>query len=911
VDPGLIVGVVGAAAGVVAVFVAYLQLRRMQVPTPPLTPIEPLPDSIVHGSAGGLRAGSSGVHAPAPSAADFGLPVRVLTERLPEHVRGRGPLLRRLAEHLNQGGLVVLTGSGGMGKSTVARQLALQLPIPGPSEARPPVWEVSCADLPSLTGGLISIAVGLDASESDLQAIANLAPSGPDRFWGLLEEKAPKGWLLIIDNADNQEFLAAPALPGAKNVPRLHDGTGWARTTRRGLMLVTSRRRESVRYGTRRSESSRNVIWPDEARIYEVGPLSESEAARVLMDWAPRAGELREARALGYRLGGLPLALRLAGQYLSSEYVPGARFATYLRALDADPRMIRLLDPDHDDPERVEREMVMFTWELSLDALRDYGMPQARALLRLVCCYAPTVPIPLTLFSSELLEPLLSTTADPVGSSATADVKLDEVLRGLHHMGLIDSAILSGKAAGGTFDRPSVRRLRLNNKNALVVHPVIADTNRVYLLEPRPADPDPFLVRQTAVNLLAAVLDGLTNSSPTDWPTFRVLMPHLQALLANSAGQLKDDALEVLVRITGDTAMAYGQMRSAELGLDMVTSVLTRASGRIDDQKSVILIARQQRAHLLTSVGRRDEAERIYRHVRQVQRRFGWPDDDPAVMATRHNIAISMSTRERGFGDVKAHFEALLRDERRVLGDDDLQTLTTRLQLATLMCERDQTLQDAEAALRQLLADLQRVLGSDDLATLVTRHNLAVAVHLQGRQAEAQDLRRGLLEDEWRLVGEDHFLTVSTSEFSERAFLVIPIVSTPDLREKYARSQLAKGAALTQQRLLAEAVDALQVVVDRFGGDPDPVLREIVAKALLNIGIVRTQQEQSDQAVEPVERAVGIYEELAAADPDAFGHDLDSARQVLAEMKTLAARGSMPPGRDTGPAPGNIPREPS
>ena len=902
-DIGLIAGIVGAAAGVVAVLVAYLQLRRMrdQPLPPPVISIEPLPDSIVHGSAG-LRARSSGVHAPAPSAADFGLPVRVLTERLPKHVRGRATLLRRLAEHLNQGGLVVLTGSGGMGKSTVARQLARQLPVPGPGEARPPVWEVSCADLPSLAGGLVSIAVGLAASESDLQAIANLAPSGPDLFWRLLEEKAPKGWLLIIDNADNQEFLAAPALPGTQNGPRLHDGTGWARTTRRGLMLVTSRRRETVRYGTRRGESSRNVIWPDEAKVYPVGPLSDSEAAKVLMDWAPRAGEPKQARALGYRLGGLPLALRLAGQYLSSEYVPGASFAGYLKALDADPRMIMVIDPDHDDPDRVEREMVMFTWELSLDALRDYGLPQARPLLRLVCCYAPTVPIPLSLFSAELLKPLLRTTADPMRSATTADVKLHEILRGLDHMGLIDSATLSGKAASGTFDKPSASRLMLNNKNALVVHPVIADTNRVYLLrKPGPADPDPDAVRQTAVNLLAAALDGLASGLPTDWPAFRVITPHLQALLAISAGELKGDALEVLVRITGDTAMAYGQMRSAELGLDIITSALTHASRRIDDRKPVILIARQQRAHLLTQMGHPDQAEQIYRQVGQVQRRFGWPDDDPAVLATRHNIAISMSTGGRGFDNVKAYFEALVRDEQRVLGHDDPLTFNTRLNLATLMCQREEALPDAEAALRRLLADLQPVLGPDSLATLVTRHNLALAVHLQGRQAEARDLRRSLLEDERRVIGEEHFLTVSTSEFSEQTFINIPVVSAPHLRETYARRQLVKVVALTEQRLLADAVDACGKVIDRFGGDPDPVIREIVAKALLNIGLVRARQEQFDQAVEPVGRAVGIYEELAAANPDASGDRLEAARQLLAQMEALAAQGPVQPGPDTGP----------
>src|SRR5260370_33533742 len=110
----------------------------MKVSIPPLLPVEPLADSIVHGSAAGFRARSSGGQAPAPSAADFGLPVRVLTERLPEHVRGRGPLLRRLAEHLHQGGLVVLTGSGGAGRATVCPPMARQPPNPLPGAARLP-----------------------------------------------------------------------------------------------------------------------------------------------------------------------------------------------------------------------------------------------------------------------------------------------------------------------------------------------------------------------------------------------------------------------------------------------------------------------------------------------------------------------------------------------------------------------------------------------------------------------------------------------------------------------------------------------------------------------------------------------------------------------------------------------------
>ena len=616
-------------------------------------------------------------------------------------------------------------------------------------------------------------------------------------------------------------------------MPRLHDNTGWVRATRRGLVLVTSRRRETRRSESLRSKNSRNVIWPDEAILYEVGPLPDSEAGDVLLDWAPMAGDRDHARKLGHRLGGLPLALRLAGQYLSSGYVNNASFAAYLNALDSDPRIIRLLDPDLDDPERVEREMVMFTWEISLDALADYGIPQARPMLRLVSCYAPAVPIPLSLFTSELLDPLLRTSVDPAVSSATASANIDQVLRGLDHLGLIEAARLPANEAEATSGRPGHRRLMLNEQNALVVHPVIADTNRVYLLEPTPSDPDPLLVRGTAVNLLATVLDDLSDDQPSDWPNFRMLTPHLQALLANSASRLNDDALEILVRVAGHTAMAYGQMRSPEFGLELVTSALTHTSQRTEDPMSAVLIARQQLAHLLDQVGRPAEAETIYANVLEVQRRL-WPDDDPATLATRRNVAGTIGAQRGRSDQAQAAYQDLLEDERRVFGEDDPSTLTTRLQLATLMSRREGQWRQAEDALRSLLADMQRVLGSDDRATLVTRHDLAQVILRQGRRTEAEGLFGDLLADERRLLGDDHFLTVATSHFSDGAFMTTSQLSTPKLREDFAVRKFNKAVTLGQQGRPDEAMEVYQQLIDRFGDDPDPALHEIVAKALLN-----------------------------------------------------------------------------
>ena len=97
--------------------------------------------------------------------------MRVLTERLPTYVRGRKALLSRLQRHVAQGGLVVLTGGGGMGNPPWRGNWSAKCDRALGEDAKP-VWEVSAADLSSLTGGLITVAAGLGATESDLQAIS-------------------------------------------------------------------------------------------------------------------------------------------------------------------------------------------------------------------------------------------------------------------------------------------------------------------------------------------------------------------------------------------------------------------------------------------------------------------------------------------------------------------------------------------------------------------------------------------------------------------------------------------------------------------------------------------------------------------------------------------------------------------
>jgi tetratricopeptide (TPR) repeat protein len=638
--------------------------------------------------------------------------LRAPTGRLAE-VRGRGELLDGLVGRLAHpdGHFVVLAGLGGAGKTTVALALAER----AQAESRR-VWWVSAVDNAAATGCLLGLALELGAPSGEVEEAQAGLRNPAEVLWARLEDQS--GWLLVVDNVDDVDVMG---VAGAA----VGDGTGWLRSTRAGLVVVTSRVADKT-------------VWGRHSVVHIVGCLGEADGARVLMDLAPHAGSAQEAAALSARLGGLPLALRHAGSYLASPFVGERLFIAYADALD--DRFPRLLGQGAD-----ARSTVTRTWEISLDALAASGRLQARPLLRVLACFAPSAEISPLLLDPTILDRVCMGTGE------------DGVRTGLE--ALLSMALIETRSSPGDPHRPGV-----------VVHPLVAGVSRLHV------DTE---VTATAATLVEAATRRIGGDQPHEWPAWLDLLPHLRALLGLAPAVLDEIGLAA-VGVAATRACHMLNRSGAFTAAADLASLSLRHTDSLGAEHDVVLSLRHQHGRALAYQGQVTKAVAELRDLVGVQVRVLGPDH-PATLATRHELAWAMRDHH---GHSKTEIERELRDvlaaRLRVLGPDHPDTLATRFRLACAI-DMQGRWAEAEGEYRNVLDVQLRTLGPDHPDTLNTRNEIIDALIEQGRYAEAEAAGHDLAQSRLRVLGPDHPDTLAT-----RAYLAWAISE----RGRYAEAEL-------------------------------------------------------------------------------------------------------------------------
>jgi tetratricopeptide (TPR) repeat protein len=652
---------------------------------------------------------------------------------LPPQVHGRDTLLDTLHALVEtpDGRAHVLCGLGGCGKTTVALSAA-QAAVAGGSR----VWWITARDETSLITDLLELVMDLAATSAEIRHARTGMRSLTDLVWRRLEA-LPSRWLLVVDNADEPDLLAA-------DEGRVGDGNGMVRGSSRGLVLVTSR-------------AGGPQLWGGQAVLHPVGPLDDRDGGQVLCDLAPDAGKADDAAVLAGRLGGLPLALRAAGRYLGSTSArldQVTTFAAYRQALDA--RSAALL---RNTIGSAPREVLATTWELSLDLLSGQGLPQARALMRLVGGFAPA-PIPVGVFDGPALfnSPVFirGATDGPgfqrvaVGALAPVRTRLggrgrygQDVHRrsvaALCDLGLLE--LTGGAAAPGS---PA----------SLVAHPLVTEVNAAWLANRRP------LARAVHATVAALLSRAARSCDPYDpstygwWPS---LAPHLIHVLTDGIPHLSRTDVAALVDAANATALGMTRGGDPLAGHGLAVVAADMGAHWLGSRHPSYLEARHCIAKTLMERGLYRQAEAEFR-VLLAMREDVLGVDHPDTLLSRNFHADSLM-RQGLHGEAEAELRTVVSACERVLGAEHRWTLNTRHNLADVL-GRQGLHRQAEVEFRSVLDVQRRALGAEDNATLHVLHHLADTLLQQGMYEQAEEECRAALPTLERVLGAEHYDTL-------------------------------------------------------------------------------------------------------------------------------------------------------
>ncbi|NUT47664.1 MAG: tetratricopeptide repeat protein [Saccharothrix sp.] len=646
--------------------------------------------------------------------------------RLDHEVRGRSELVVAVTDALG-GSIAVLTAGGGFGKTTVALEVVRRLPR---------VWWVDASSRDGLVAGLAEVALRAGADSHEVrQAWAGRGGSAIDLLWRELDRRT-EPWVLVFDNADDPDVLAAS---GGK----VGDGNGWLRSPGpAGSIIVTSRA---------------GAGWPPAAHVHQVGRLGPEDGAQVLLDLAA-AGDRRDAAALSRRLGGLPLALRLAGRYLAvatgAPALPGLDSPTTFKAYQErwDERFSELTEEEPTSP----RESLSRTWEMSMDLLAARGRPRTRQLLRLISTFTEA-PVP-----AFVLDAAVMAESDLLDGITAA--RLSVLLKALREVGLLD--------VGGS---------------SVVVHPVIRDANR----HQPDFERDGRAYRALVVRLLRAAIGGLDSSDPATWPRWRAVLPHLADLDASGDPEV-DLATAGLLHEGGRVTAAVGSYATAEslcrravalstlvVGVDHgATLVMRHALAHVLQDAGALtgaerehrsLIADQERllgaddpvtldsrkclAKVLRGLGRWDEAEAGFREVLASRARTRGPTDREALRA-RHDLGDLLEARGK-LAEAETEHRSVVRAMEEHLGADDDEVMHVRLCLSGVL-QGLGLFDRAEAEIRDVIEVFRRRRGRAGSLPPRLHFELAVVLHESGRLAEAESEYRAAIAGNSAVVGTEH-----------------------------------------------------------------------------------------------------------------------------------------------------------
>jgi len=549
-----------------------------------------------------------------------------------------------------------------------------------------------------------------------------------------LSDEDNGSWLLVLDNADDQEIFFGQQLGMlAQYLPRSASGS----------ILITTRDR---RVGERFAEQDKPIV---------VLPLEIADATSMLrsrlpnhLDWiASEVSELLE------NLEYLPLAIAQAASYISEEGVTVKRYLELLRPGNADSKV--LLEQEYYDSRRHPdiQNSVFQTWKMSFDQIQRQA-PRAAEILSLMSMLDKE-SIPVRLLQGQETAVVLDKALGTLKNFSLIQEEKTRQIYSIHrlvqlstHWWLEQEKILAKwqDKALDVISRHCPSSSDVEDWKAWeLLSPHITIVRRYYFPQEKQK-----LQCANITSLLAGYHDALGQY--------------------DVALKMEEDALNIRQELLGqehpDTGASMNNLAEVlrhqgkyEQAEEMIRQALELSETVLGKEHPDTLTNMNNLALVLGGQGKYKQAEEMHRQVLGLQETISGKEH-PNALKGMSNLAFVLRNQGKYKQAEEMHRQVLgLRET--TLGKDHPDTLASMNSLAgVLTCQSKYT--QAKEMLQQVLKLREAVLGKEHPDTLTSMNGLAVVLRDHGNSEQAEEMHRQVLELRETLLGKEHPSTLTS-----------------------------------------------------------------------------------------------------------------------------------------------------
>ncbi|MFC8129675.1 FxSxx-COOH system tetratricopeptide repeat protein [Streptomyces sp. NPDC057302] len=660
------------------------------------------------------------------------------------------------------GSVAVITGCGGVGKTSLATQTASQY-----RGHYNPIWEISGGDATQVEFGLSRLACRIDPGLVD-------HPSEVAAEWARAWLQTHDTWLLVLDNVSSpgDVRLLLGEMPQGRFIVTSHQATGW------------------------------HHIAP----AMPLDVLDPAAALDLLTTIAALDSEdLSSAAIVCEELGYLPLAIELAAANMAQTRL---RPSHYLENLRAAPLDVLVDDSASDDPAHTVARVIQANLE------RISGHPLAKELIRIMAWYAPE-GIPCSLFF-RMETPKAAHAAFGLLAKYSLIRFIDEpgdpTLR-VHRLVQTMVMALSRISPGGTFDSSCTATELLRKalrdeepeegfktwwRRSLMPHldslaTKIEDDDETLGSAALYEIAGYFLLGQGQLAQARHYAERLhqvmvrIGAGPTGSPEVQNLLGQIQIAAGDTSAATEHfkQALDEATPTLGEDSrsiLAYHMNHARAIlaagdhaaAISMLNDVVSDCVNALGGDDPLTLTARANLGHAYEVSGDTATAISLFSQVLFDRLHTLGLEHESTAASLAALGGVHFANRD-AIGAIP-YFEQALAVRARVLGNDHLDTVTSQNNLAVALCQIGE-LHRAISLLEQVIDNSPGIFAPDGAELMSTRTRLADLYIATEQHDRAISMYSQLLHSQIRTNGADHPSTLATTNMLGLAYRAVDDLS--------------------------------------------------------------------------------------------------------------------------------------